>query len=186
MIRCGNLFSPLRELYLRVGTWKGFIHGTVNFPTERVHRIHGISPLAWEKEEGIIKITTTLFCRGNTVSLCFSGGHRICIKKGKNETVGGRSPYDLGSFTIPLLEVMKKAANNQFQVSRENCTSLLPCLKLGTRNLRLCHKISLFPMVYYMGKRVSALILVQEGRRLVELNEWQKCKGERLITFRKG
>lgn len=41
-------------------------------------------------------------------------------------------------------------------------------------------------MVYYMGKRVSALILVQEGRRLVELNEWQKCKGGKVDHLPEG
>jgi hypothetical protein len=37
--------------------------------------------------------------------------------RGKKETVGGGSPLGLGYFTIALLDVLKKASNNQFQVS---------------------------------------------------------------------
>ena len=112
-----NVFSPSRELCPKVGPRRGIINGTINFPAKGVNRIHGISPWAGEKEEGVIKVTPTLFCRGSTVSLGFSRGHRICSNKGKIETVGGGSPLGLGYFTIALLHDLKKAANNQCQVS---------------------------------------------------------------------
>ncbi len=83
MIRSRNVLSPSRELGFKVATRRGFVNSTVNFPAKRVNRIHGISSLARKEEEGIIKITATLFCRESTVRLGFSGRHQIGSNKEK-------------------------------------------------------------------------------------------------------